>query len=60
MIDENGNVVNADVLKGIGAGCDEAALTAVRETKFNPGRQRGKPVKVRISVPIIFNINGKK
>jgi protein TonB len=57
FVDENGNVTKAVVLKGIGAGCDEAALKAVEETKFKPGKQRGKPVKVQVSVPVIFKLN---
>ena len=57
FVDESGNVTKAVVLKGIGAGCDEAALKAVKETKFKPGKQRGKPVKVQVSVPVIFRLN---
>lgn len=53
-IDEAGNVKKAEVIKGIGAGCDEAAVAAVLNTKFKPGKQRGKPVKVRVSIPIRF------
>lgn len=56
-VDENGNVTKTEVLKGIGAGCDEAAEKAVRETKFKPGKQRGKPVRVKVAVPIIFKLN---
>ena len=55
-VDEKGNVSKVDVLKGIGAGCDEAAIEAVLKAKFNPGRQRGKPVKVQVSLPIRFII----
>lgn len=57
-VDENGNVSKAEVLKGIGAGCDEAAIKATLETKFKPGRQRGKPVRVQVSLPIVFRIKG--
>ena len=53
-VDEKGDVKNAEVLKGIGAGCDEAAVKAVMQTKFKPGKQRGKPVKVQVSIPIRF------
>lgn len=56
FIDETGNVVSAKILKGIGAGCDEAALNAVKETKFTPGKQRGKPVKTQVSIPIMFKL----
>ena len=58
FVDENGNVVKAEVLKGIGAGCDEAAVDAVKKTKFKPGRQRGKPVKVQVSIPVVFRLQG--
>ena len=57
FVDEHGNVTKAIVLKGIGAGCDEAALKAVEATKFKPGRQRGKAVKVQVSVPVIFKLS---
>jgi protein TonB len=56
FVDESGNVTKAQVLKGIGAGCDEAALDAVQKTKFKPGKQRGKPVKVQVSIPVIFKL----
>lgn len=59
-IDENGNVANAKVLKGIGSGCDDAALTAVKNSKFIPGEQRGKPVKVQVTVPISFKLSDTK
>lgn len=56
FVDENGNVVKVELLKGIGAGCDEAAMEAVKNTKFTPGRQRGKSVKVQVSIPIVFKL----
>ncbi len=56
FIDESGNLVEAKVIKGIGAGCDEAALDAVKQVKFIPGKQRGKPVKVQVTIPIVFKL----
>lgn len=56
FVDETGNVTKSQVLKGIGAGCDEEALKAVQNTKFKPGKQRGKPVKVQVSIPVIFKL----
>lgn len=56
FVDESGNVTKANVIKGIGAGCDEAALDAVLKTKFKPGKQRGKPVKVQVSIPVVFKL----
>lgn len=56
VVDEQGNVVDPTIIKGIGAGCDEEALRVVRTAKFQPGKQRGKPVKVRFSLPIRFTL----
>jgi len=53
-IDKKGNVVEATILKGIGGGLDEEALNAVLATKFNPGKQQGKPVNVKMVIPIKF------
>jgi len=57
FIDEKGNVKKTEIIKGIGAGCDEAAVAAVMKTKFKPGKQRGKPVRVQVSIPILFKLN---
>lgn len=56
FIDENGNVVKAKVIKGVGSGLDEVALEAVKQTKFIPGKQEGKPVKVQVAIPIVFKL----
>lgn len=55
-VDEKGNVTSAEVIKGIGGGCDEAALDAVLKTKFTPGKQRGKPIKVQVTIPVLFKL----
>ncbi|MBL1211777.1 MAG: TonB family protein [Ignavibacteriae bacterium] len=56
FVNKNGEVHKVELIKGIGAGCDEAALEAVRQTKFKPGKQRGKPVNVQVSIPILFKL----
>ncbi len=56
FVDETGTPRKAEVIKGIGAGCDEAAVQAVMQTQFKPGKQRGKNVKVQVSIPIIFKL----
>ena len=56
IVDENGNVTEPVVIRGIGAGCDKEALRVVRQAKFKPGRQRGKAVKVKMSLPITFKL----
>lgn len=56
IVDENGNVQDPQVVRGLGAGLDEEAVRAVKMAKFKPGQQRGKPVKVKMSLPITFRL----
>ncbi len=56
-IDEQGNCVDAKVVKGIGGGCDEAAVNAVKKASFSPGRNKGVAVKVKLSLPIEFKLS---
>ena len=55
-VNENGGVDDVKVLKGIGGGCDEAAVRAVKATKFTPGKAKGTNVKVKVALPIIFKL----
>lgn len=55
-VDEVGKVTKVELIRGIGAGCDEAAMKAVNSVMFSPGKQRGKPVKVQVTVPVLFRL----
>ncbi len=59
IINEQGNVIDPTVVRGIGGGCDEAALDAVKKAKFVPGMQRGRPVKVWYTIPIVFQLKNQ-
>ncbi|HKJ31360.1 MAG TPA: energy transducer TonB [Balneolales bacterium] len=56
VVNKHGNVENAKVVRGIGGGCDKEALKVVRKAHFKPGMQRGRPVNVRYSLPIVFKL----
>jgi len=56
LINENGGVDDVKILKGIGGGCDEEAIAAVKATKFTPGKVKGKKVKVKVALPITFKL----
>ena len=56
IVNKDGEVEDPRILRGIGGGCDEEALRVVKEAQFEPGRQRGKPVRVQYSVPIRFQL----
>lgn len=58
VVDKDGTVTEVKAVKGIGAGCDEEAERVLRMSpKFQPGKQRGRSVKVRMVLPIIFKLN---
>ncbi len=58
VVDKDGSLTNIHVVKGIGAGCDEEAIRVLKSApKWEPGKQRGRPVKVRLTVPISFKFS---
>ncbi len=44
------------VIRGIGGGCDEAAVKAVEQAKFHPGMQQDELVRIQYSLPIVFRL----
>ena len=57
FIDKKGRVQDMQVLKGIpNTGLDEAAMEAIRKTRFTPAKQRDRPVGVWISIPVNFRL----
>lgn len=55
VVAKDGTLTDVHIVKGIGAGCDEEALRIVLAAPpWNPGRQRGKPVRQRYTLPIVF------
>ena len=57
FIDENGNINDAIVIKGIGAGCDGVAVDAIKQAKFSPAKNKGQAVKAKLSLPIKFKLS---
>ena len=56
FVDEAGFVRRAEVVKGIGSGCDEAAIAAVMSSRFRPGKMNGKVVKVQLTISLVFKL----
>lgn len=56
IVNEKGEVENPRVIRGIGGGCDEEALKAIKKAKFKPGLQRGRPVRVQYNLPVVFKL----
>ncbi len=58
VVEPDGSITNVRVLRGIGGGCDEAAVRAVENMpRWEPGRQRGQPVRVQFNMPVRFILN---
>ena len=57
VVDENGNVDGAEVLRPVDASLDKEALRVINSLpRFKPGKQRGKPVKVYYNAQITFKL----
>ena len=56
VVDQSGNVTDPVCVRDPGGGMCDEALRVARLSKFEPGRQRGKPVKVRFSLPVKFRL----
>ena len=58
VINTDGSIQDVEVLRGIGGGCDEEAVKVVTNApKWEPGKQRGKPVRTRMRLPIRFKLS---
>ena len=56
VVHENGKVSDVRTVKGIGAGADAEAIRVIKQTRWEPGRQKGQAVKVRMVMPILFKL----
>lgn len=59
FVDRDGEVIDAQVVEGIGYGCDEAARLAILYHRFKPGLIKGQKVKVQMEIPIVFKLDNK-
>jgi periplasmic protein TonB len=58
-VDETGIVQRVEVARGVGGGLDEAAMEAVSKARFTPGKQRGVPRRVVVTVPVRFSLHDR-
>lgn len=57
VVEKDGTINDAKILRDIGDGCGEEALRIVNSMpKWNPGIQKGKPVNVQFNIPIRFKL----
>ncbi|MDH6303471.1 protein TonB [Parabacteroides sp. PF5-5] len=57
VVNRDGTVVDAEVVRGVDPSLDKEALRVIGTMpKWTPGKQRGKPVRVKYTVPITFRL----
>jgi TonB family protein len=57
VVDQSGYIRNAEVVKGIGYGCDDEAIRVINAMpKWKPGMQNGKAVSVYYTLPVFFKL----
>lgn len=55
IIDEKGYVTNVSIAKGLEKHLDKESLRVIEKMpKWNPGKQRGIPVKVKYTIPVNY------
>jgi len=62
IVEKNGAISNAKIVRDLEGGCGESALKTVEKmnnllARWTPGSQRGKKVKVQDTLPIRFKIH---
>lgn len=61
VVEKDGRVKDAKIVREIGGGCGEEALRVVEHMndagkRWIPGKQRGKPVRVMFNLPVKFKL----
>lgn len=57
IVDKQGQMSDIQVIRGIGGGCDEEAIRVLKSSpKWSPGKQRGRAVKSRMQLRIVFRL----
>ena len=60
VVEKDGSLTNFVVVKGVGSGCDEEAVRVLDNApNWNPGKQRGTPVRVYKTLPIFFQLRDR-
>ena len=58
VVEPSGVITNIKILRGLGGGCDDAAVNAIKKMpKWNAGKQRGKAVRVQFNLPVRFRLS---
>jgi protein TonB len=57
VVEKDGNLSSFKILRDIGSGSgDEVVRVLKKMPKWSPGKQRGKPVRVQFTLPVLFRL----
>jgi TonB family protein len=56
IIDEQGLPEDVHIVRGIGQGLNDKAIEAVKQYKFKPAMEDGKPVPVKLNIEVNFQL----
>lgn len=57
VVNKDGSIVDAKVVRSVDPYLDKEALRVINTMpKWKPGMQRGKPVRVKFTVPVMFRL----
>lgn len=56
VVNTDGTPSDIEVLRSLHPMCDSAAVQALRQTRFVPGKQNGETVRVRMRLPVRFQL----
>lgn len=58
VVEKDGSIADVQVIKAVNPYLDKEAVRVVSTMpKWSPGKQRGKPVRVRFTLPVTFRLN---
>ena len=61
VVDEDGSIKDSKVLRSVDKDMDAEALRLINTMpKWKPGRQKGQPVAVKFTVPVMFRLDDDK
>ena len=57
VVEPDGSISNIKALRDVGGGCGEEAIRVIKKMpRWNPGKQRGRPVRVMFTLPVKFKL----
>ena len=57
VVNRDGSIVDVEVVRSVDASLDKEAIRVIKSMpKWSPGQQRGKPVRVKYTLPVNFKL----